>query len=191
MNRKDVLLDMIQNFAFSLHRTIADLPNEAMQWQPDPEANNMMVTVWHICRALDVLKVKIIENRHHKDQLWYVMGWASKTGYDPAGLGIGGFGNLAGYTLAQVKEVPLLSAKELLEYFDQVYTALNGYLTDIKLERLEEAPAGWPGGLGSSTPENVYVILMMFLLDNREHLGEIKAIKAMWYRTCKKTSLQN
>jgi hypothetical protein len=191
MNYKDVLLDMLQNYAFSLHRTIADLPNEALQWQPDPEANNIMVTVWHVCRALDVLKVKIIENRPHQDQLWYARGWASKTGYDPAGLGIGGFGNLAGYTLDQVKEVPLLSAKELLEYFDQVYEALRGHLAGMELEALEEPPAGWPGGLGSSAPENVYVVLMMFLLDNREHLGEIKAIRAMWHRAVEETPSKN
>lgn len=186
MNHKDVLLDMLENYAFSLHRTIADLPAEALQWQPDPEANNIMVTVWHVCRALDVLKVKIIGNRPHPDQLWYARGWASKTGYDPAGLGSGGFGNLAGYTLEQVKEVPLLSAKELLEYFDQVYEALRVYLQDMELETLEEPPAGWPGDPGSSAPENIYVVLMMFLLDNREHLGEIKAIRAMWYRTIEK-----
>jgi hypothetical protein len=179
MNHKDVLLDMLQNYAFSLHRTIADLPNEALKWQPDPQANNIMVSVWHVCRALDVLKVKIIENRPHPEQLWYARGWASKTGYDPAGLGIGGFGNLAGYTSDQVKEVPLLSAKELLDYFDQVYEALRGYLEGMELEALEKSPAGWPGGLGSSAPENIYVVLMMFLLDNREHLGEIKAIRAM------------
>ena len=186
MNHKDVFLDMLENYAFSLHRTIADLPDEALQWQPDPEANNIMVTVWHVCRALDVLKVKIIENRPHPDQLWYARGWASKTGYDPAGLGSGGFGNLAGYTLKQVKEVPLLSAKELLEYFDQVYEALRVYLAAIELKALEEPPAGWPGDPGSSAPENIYVVIMMFLLDNREHLGEIKAIRAMWYRTIEK-----
>ena len=191
MDHKDVLLDMLQNYAFSLHRTIADLPNEILQWQPDPGANSIMVTVWHICRALDVLKVKIIENRSHQDQLWYARGWATKTGYDPAGLGSGGFGNLAGYTLDQVNEVPLLSAEQLLEYFDQVYEALNGYLTDVNLEALEEPPSGWPNDLGSSPPENVYVVLMMFLLDNREHLGEIKAIRAMWYRAVEKGPLEN
>jgi hypothetical protein len=32
---------------------------------------------------------------------------------------------------------------------------------------------------------------MMFLLDNREHLGEIKAIRAMWYRTVEDASSKN
>ncbi len=188
MNHKDVLSDMLQHFAFVLHRTIADLPKEALQWQPDSEANNIAVTVWHICRALDVLKVKILENLPDPKQLWYTMGWASNTNYKPVGLGIGGFGNLSGYTLEQVKEVPILSAEELLEYFDQVYEALNDYLANMRVEMLEQPPLGWPSTAGVS-PENVYVVLLMFLMDTREHLGEIKAIKAMWNRRCKKLSL--
>jgi hypothetical protein len=32
---------------------------------------------------------------------------------------------------------------------------------------------------------------MMFLLDNREHLGEIKAIGAMWYRAVEKALSEN
>lgn len=190
MNHKDVLIDMLQHFAYGLHRTISDLPKEAMQWQPDVEANNIAVTVWHICRALDVLKVKILENQPDQKQLWYAMSWASKTNYDPAGLGYGGFGNLGGYTLEQVKEVPILTAGELLEYFDQVYGALNDYLTNLKLEALEHSPIGWPSTAGVS-PENVYVVLLMFLMDNREHLGEIKAIKAMWNRKCEKLALSS
>lgn len=190
MNHKDVLIDMLQHFAYGLHRTIADLPKEALEWQPDLEANNIAVTVWHICRALDVLKVKILENQPDQKQLWYARDWASRTNYDPAGLGIGGFGNLGGYTLEQVKEVPILSAGELLEYFDQVYGALNEYLTNLKIEVLEQSPIGWPSMAGLS-PENVYVVLLMFLMDNREHLGEIKAIKAMWNRKCERAVLQS
>jgi hypothetical protein len=182
MDLKIVFLDMVENFSFSFHRTIQDLPMEAMQWQPDPEANSIALTAWHVSRALDVLKVKILENRPDLEQLWYGRGWASRTAYDPAGLGTGGFGNLAGYTLYQVKAVPVLSAGESLEYFDQVYAAFMQYLQNSEIEAWEEPPAGWPGSLGAYPPESVYVVMLMFLLDNREHLGEIKALKAMWKR---------
>ena len=190
MNHKDVLTDILQHFAFGLHRTITGLPKEALQWQPDLEANNISVTVWHICRALDVLKVKILENQPDQRQLWYAKGWASRTNYDPQGLGIGGFGNLSGYTLAQVKDVPILSTDEALEYFDQVYEALNDCLTNMNIETLEQPPIGWPSAAGES-PESVYVVLIMFLMDTREHLGEIKTIKAMWNRKREKLPLQS
>ncbi len=189
MNCNDVMVDVLQHFSFGLHRTIKDLSKDALQWQPDSEANNIGVTVWHICRALDLLKVKILENQPDQKQLWYAMGWASKTNYDPQGLGIGGFGNLSGYTLEQVKEVPILSAEESLEYFDQVYGALSDYLINMNFEALEQPPNGWPSAAGES-PESVYIVLIMFLMDAREHLGEIKAIKAMWNRKCEKLSWQ-
>jgi len=183
MNPVDVLMDIFEHFAYGLHRTIADLPREGMQWQPDPEANNIAVTVWHICRSLDILKVKIIENKSDQNQLWYARGWAARTDYDPSGLGFGGFGNLAAYTLDQVKAVPLLSAEDSLAYFDQVYEALGEYLKKVKVEALKEPPMGWPSFTGSPSPDSVYDVILMFLMDNREHLGEIKAIRAMWYRT--------
>ncbi|MEW5871079.1 MAG: DinB family protein [Chloroflexota bacterium] len=182
MQPVNVLLDMLEHFGYVLHRVISDMPDEALQWQPDPEANNIAVTVWHISRALDLLKVKILENQPHQKQLWYEKGWADKTNYDPAGLGVAGLGNLAGYTLEQVKAVPHLSAEQSLVYFDQVGEALSAYLKSLPPDGLEQPPAGWPASLGSPGPECVYDVLMMFLLDNREHLGEIKAIKAMWNR---------
>lgn len=185
MNGKDVLVDLLQHFSFGVHRTMKDLPKEALLWQPDPEANNIGVTFWHICRALDVLKVKILENQPDQKQLWYALGWASKTNYDPHGLGNGGFGNLSGYTLEQVKDVPILSAEEALEYFDQVLGALSDLLIHMNVEVLEQPPIGWPGPAAES-PESGYVVLIMFLMDTREHLGEIKAIKAMWKRKCGK-----
>jgi hypothetical protein len=180
MNPQDVLLDLLQHFSLGLHRTILGMSKESLQWQPDPEANNIAVTVWHICRALDLLKVKILKNQPDKNQLWYDRGWASRTNYDPAGLGFGGFGNLSGYTLEQVKEVPLLSDRELLEYFDQTCEALSEYFKTLTIEDLEQLPPGWPNT--ASVPPNIYVVILMFLMDIREHLGEVKAIKAMWSR---------
>lgn len=189
MNHKDVLIDLLDYFSYGLHRTLADLSTETLQWQPDPQANNIAVTVWHICRALDMLKVKIIEDKPVQDQLWYANDWAAKTGYSPAGLGFGGFGNLAGYTLDQVKDVPLLSAGELLEYFDQVYESLCDFLKNMEVDALEEAPPGWPSEVGEYGPECIYDLFLMFLMDNREHLGEIKAIRAMWARKYEDFSL--
>jgi hypothetical protein len=180
-------MDIFEHFAYGLHRTISDLPNEAMHWQPDAEANNIAVTTWHICRALDVLKVRIIENKPDQNQLWYAMDWAEKTGYEPSGLGFGGFGNLAAYTLDQVKAVPLFSAEDSLAYFDQVYEALRDYLNNVTIETLLEPPTGWPSFGGAPSPDRVYDVILMFLMDNREHLGEIKAIKAMWNRAREKS----
>lgn len=70
---------MLEHFSFGLQRTTTDLLREVLQWQPDPEANNIAVTVWHICRALNHLKVKILENQPDQKQFWVAVGWASRT----------------------------------------------------------------------------------------------------------------
>lgn len=77
------------------------------------------MTVWHISRAFDLFKVRFFENRAPKEELWHTCGWAAKTGYDPRGIGRRGFGNLVGYTQEEVEAVPILSAGDLLAYFDQ------------------------------------------------------------------------
>src|SRR5688572_11470688 len=100
MTDQEVLLDLLQNFIEALRRTIGDLSLEALRWQPGPEANNIAVTVWHVSRAFDLLKVRVLENEGSEAEQWFTEGWEARTGYDPRGIGIGGFGNLSGYTQA-------------------------------------------------------------------------------------------
>ena len=182
MTDKEVLLDLLQNFMEVLRGTISDLPLEALRWQPGPEANNIAVTVWHVSRAFDLLKVRALENQDSAAEQWFTAGWAVRTGYDPRGLGYGGFGNLAGYTQAEVAAVPILPAEELLAYFEEVANALYNYLQQMPAEALHQPPAGW-----AKPPYlSAYGWIRNFLLDSREHLGEIKAIKAMWERKVKR-----
>jgi hypothetical protein len=69
--------------------------------------------------------------------------------------------------------VSLLSADELLTYFDQVSEAMSSYLSQLSSEVLYHPP-GRP-----SEPQTVYAWLRDLLADSQEHLGEIKAITAM------------
>ncbi|MCP4538795.1 MAG: hypothetical protein GY832_16805 [Chloroflexi bacterium] len=177
MTDKEILLDLLQDFAKRVNRVLDGMSLQALNWQPDAEANNIAVTVWHFSRAFDLLKVRVLENQLPDTELWYTQGWAAQTGYDPRGLGWGGFGNLAGYTRAQVKAIPILPADKLLEYFNQVYNALYGYLERMPSKALYQPAPGWTG-----EPQPAYLFIRNFMTDSREHLGEIKAIKAMWER---------
>jgi len=179
MTEKDVLLDLLQDLAAESHATLDGTSIEALRWRPDAEANNIAVTVWHLSRAFDILKVRILANQPVEAEMWHTRGWAAKTGYDPRGKGRGGLGNLAGYNREQVEEVPTLTAPEIVSYFSQVFEALYSYLEDMPSEWLYEPPAWFPQG---SPPESTYVYIRNFMMDAREHLGEIKAIKAMWER---------
>jgi hypothetical protein len=72
MTDKDFLLDLLQNYIRAVHRTISDMTLDALRWQPDAEANNIAVTMWHICRAFDVLAVRILDTQPPDAELWYL-----------------------------------------------------------------------------------------------------------------------
>jgi hypothetical protein len=63
MTDQEILLDLLQDYMRVLPRTVGDLSLEALRWQPGPEANNIAVTVWHVSRAFDLLKVRVLENQ--------------------------------------------------------------------------------------------------------------------------------
>jgi hypothetical protein len=174
---KEVLLDLLLCLASMVHSTLDGLAQDVLCWQPDKEANNIAVTVWHFSRAFDVFKVRLFENQPATEELWHRCGWAAKTGYDPRGIGWGGFGNLAGYSRQEVEAVPALAADELLTYFKQVYDALREYLSGLPAAALYEPAVGW-----SDESRTVYELLRALMIDSLGHLGEIRAIKAMWER---------
>ena len=177
MTDVEILRDLFRNLGAVVHRTLGDVTPDELRWQPDQEANNIAVTVWHFNRAFDIFKVRLFENRSADDEIWHTRGWAAKTGYDPRGLGYGGFGNLAGYTQAEVQAVPILPVDDLLAYFDQVSDALSTYLGEMPPAALYQPAAVWP-----DSQLTVYDLLRNLLTDSHEHIGEIKAIRAMWER---------
>jgi hypothetical protein len=171
---KDVLLDLLDCLASMVQRMLDGLTQDVLCWQPDKEANNIAVTVWHFSRAFDVFKVRLFENQPATEELWHQRGWAAKTGYDPRGIGWGGFGNLAGYSWHEVEAVPILAVDELLAYFDQVHGAMREYLGDLPGTALYEPAFGWSDG-----SRTVYELLRALIIDSYGHLAEIKATIAM------------
>jgi hypothetical protein len=177
MTDKELLLGLFQTLSEALHRTLQDLPLDVLRWQPDEEANNIAVTVWHISRAFDLFKVRFFENLPPEEELWHTRGWAAKTGYDPRGIGRRELGNLVGYTQEEVKAVPILSAEDLLAYFDQVYEAMVDYLHALPAEALYQSAIGSP-----IKEHTIHRWLRNLLVDGFAHWGEIKAILHMWER---------
>lgn len=178
MTDQDVLLDLLHTFAAALRRSIAGLSLPALSWQPDPDANNIAVTVWHISRALDLLTVRLLEQHRADHELWFTQGWAAATHYDPRGLGWSGFGNLSGYTREEVAAVPVLTAEQLLIYFDQAVDALSRHVLTMPPAQLQQVAGGWP----QQPQPTTYEVIRNFLLDGVGHLGEVRAIHAMWQR---------
>ncbi|MEZ4870030.1 MAG: DinB family protein [Caldilineaceae bacterium] len=183
MTDNEILLDLLTDFTGTLQWVIQDLPLVALYWQPDAEANTIGVTVWHIGRSFDVLKTRILQNLPHTAEIWHTGGWSTQTGYNPHGIGFAGWGTLARFTRAEVAAIPELTAAELLNYVEQSAAALQSYLATMPTEKLYQPPAGWLAPAESAyQPVTAYHAIRAILMDTREHLGEIKALKAMWER---------
>jgi hypothetical protein len=176
MTGKDLLIDLLKHIHTTLHRTMDGLCNEIFEWQPDEGANNIRLTIWHISRSFDVLKTRILDGQNPELELWHVNGWKRKTEYDPRGIGFAGLGNLTGYNLAEVNAVPSMSTKESLLYFDECWQALLNFLITLPETELMNQVIFE----GVSFP--AYEFFRGFLMDAYEHLGEIKAIKAIYER---------
>jgi len=180
MRDVEILTDLIEKLGDDVRAEIGELSQEELDWQPDPEANSIGVTVWHFSRWLDVLAERALADQPAEQELWHTRGWAARTGYDPRGAGYEGLGVLTGYTLAEVAAVPHLPTGDLLEYLGQVCAALR--------ERLLALPEGGlyqpAPGLGSRrTP---YKWVRSILMGCFGHVGEIEALKAMRERALRR-----
>ena len=120
----ELLGELIGDLARDLRPEIQQLAADELLWQPAPEANAIGVTVWHIARGLDFLAVRILRGDAAEDELWHRNGWRERTGYDPHGIGYGGWGVLTGYTQEEVRAIPRLGAADLVNYLDQACGAV-------------------------------------------------------------------
>lgn len=177
MTENEFMLNWLDALAGRIQRGLKDIPPDAFHWQPDTEGNSIALTLWHISRAWDILSIRILGERPADQELWHRNGWESKTGYDPRGKGVGGFGNLAGYAQAEVAQVPKQSSTEALDYLDQVYQALRAEIEKMRPEDWQAMKGKWSG-----LEQPGYDWVSNFVRDGYEHWGEIKALAAMYKR---------
>ncbi len=176
MTDREVLADLVVDLTAGIHQAITGLSTQQLTRRPYAEGNSIGVTVWHISRGLDVLKVRFLEQQQALAEQWHTQGWAQKTGYDPRGIGTGGLGILTGYTQEEVATIPQLTAEDLLAYLDQVGGALRQYLLTLP----ERALAQTIVAMGESL--TAYQLIKGILLGCVRHLGEIEALKALHLR---------
>jgi hypothetical protein len=176
MNANEVLIDILEDTRRRLYRFVMGVNDECFFWQPDPGANSIAVTIWHMGRLSDVFLTQQAKGEDSKNECWIANGWAKKTGYDPRGIGRDGWRSVNGYTAEEVKAIPRFSMELLIEYIEDVYNAVKIFLEQTSEKKLFEYGTGFEGRYTK------YQIIQMAMLDNARHLGEIFAIKAMYDR---------
>jgi hypothetical protein len=152
---------------------MAEVDDPALHWSPDPGANSIAVTVWHMGRLFDVFLTQQVMGESSERECWIRNGWAAQTHYDPRGLGRDGWGSVNGYTPYEVASIPRFTKEQLLSYLDDVYGAVRGYVQATPMADLAEPAPGFDAHYTK------YQVVSMALLDNVRHLGEIRTLKAM------------
>jgi hypothetical protein len=176
MNANDVLIDLLEDNRRRLYRGLDEMSDECLRWQPEAGANNILVTIWHMARILDVFLILQAEGCASEEECWFRCDWAEQTGYDPRGIGQNGWGMLTGYTQDEVTAIPSLTREQALGYLNDVYDTVKEYLINTPMESLEMPGIGFKGKYSQ------YQCIQMALLDNVRHLGEIFAIQSSWKR---------
>ena len=176
MNGKTVLLTFMEDSRKRYHWVVGELSDEAIYWQPDPEANSIAVTIWHVARVFDVFLAEKLLALPSEEELWFRNGWAERTGYDPRGLGVNQWGNLIGYSPAEVQAVPHLTGEQLLTYLDEAADALGNYIEALPPNGLEAVASG------DGRQYSNFDWLKLALLNMTRHIGEILALKALYER---------
>ena len=176
MNANDVLIDLLEDNRRRLQRVFGVMGDECVFWKPESDANNIVITVWHMARMFDVFLTQQARGCNSEEECWFRHGWAEQTGYDPRGSGQNGWGMLTGYTQEEVAALPPLTREQVLGYLDQVYDTVRDYLANTPMEKLLMPGTGFEGRYSQ------YQCIQMALLDNVRHLGEIYAIKSSWDR---------
>ncbi len=173
MTDKEILIDLMNDVGTEIRDEIGEMTVEELAWQPDPQANSIGVTVWHVARWLDVLGMRILHTGAAEDELWHTHGWRERTGYDPRGIGASGLGNVTGYTLEEVAAIPQMSAADLLSYLDSVIAVVNSRIAEMPEGALyEKVP-----GLGKS--RTAYGWVKVLLQGCMGHVGEIQTLKSI------------
>ena len=181
MNANDVLIDLLEDNRRRLHRLFAVINDDCLFWKPDPEANTIAVTVWHMARIFDVYLTQQAKGSSSEEECWFRHSWAHQTNYDPRGKGQNGWGVLTGYNQEEVAAIPRFTKEQLFGYLDDVYNTVKEYLENTSIEILLTPCIGFQGRFTQ------YQCIQMALLDNIRHLGEVFAIHARKDRHSKDT----
>lgn len=173
MTEIELLAELIEDLPRDLGRHIEPLTQEQIDWHPRFEGNSIGVTLWHLARGMDFLANRAIKGRPAEEEMWCTAGWLDRTGYDPRGVGYGGWGVLTGYTWEEVLALPSMSGAEHLEYLGAAAADLGAAVRGMSAEEMASPITAFNDGKYTYRQW-----IKTFYKGFQAHVGEILAIKA-------------
>lgn len=167
MNEAEILIDAFDRIAQVVHATVDDIPDDALTFRIDRDANTVSWLIWHLTRVQDDHVADVAGS----SQVWTDAGWADRFAlpFDQSDIG---YGHSSG-DVGEVRAGPEL----LLGYHDAVHQRTADYLRTLSGADLDEVvDRNW-------TPEvTLGVRLISVISDDLQHAGQAAYVAGVFTR---------
>ena len=166
MEWSDLLIDGYERILGSLERTLKELTEDDLNWQPRPDCNSIGWLIWHLTRLQDDHIAALMK----EEQLWTRDGWHARFNRSPDPKDRG-FGD----SPEQVAAFRSPNVETMLSYHRAVLERSKGYFltlsnADLALELSETWYKPVP---------TVGVRLISVLADSLQHAGQAAYVRGL------------
>lgn len=162
---KDAIKSGLNEYYGKLKQTVGGLTPEELSWQPAPESNHILWTVWHMARVSDRWANQTVLGG---EELWTSRNWAERMGVPAERYG-------RGETPDQVRDFPPVDIGLVFEYFDEAHASLLAMIDGLESSDLaRDVYAAY-----RDESLNIGWILGHILAEESQHLGQVAYIRGM------------
>jgi len=166
MEWSDLLIDGYERILGSLERTLKELTEDDLNWQPRPDCNSIGWLIWHLTRLQDDHVAALMK----EEQLWTRDGWHARFNRPPDSKDRG-FGD----SQEQVAAFRSPDVETMLSYHRAVLERSKGYfLTLSNADLARELDETW-----YKPVPTVGVRLISVLADSLQHAGQAAYVRGL------------
>jgi hypothetical protein len=167
MNVSELLADALGRVREQMPDVVAGLSDDDLAWRPDPEANSIAWTVWHLSRIEDDHVAGVAGT----EQVWVAGGWADRFGL-PFDVREHGYS----MSVADVGKVRV-SGELLAGYYDAVAARSAAYVATVQPDDLDRVvDEAW------DPPVTLGVRLVSVVNEVNAHLGQAQYVRGLLER---------
>ncbi|MBY6411530.1 DUF664 domain-containing protein [Rhodococcus sp. BP-252] len=167
MNHAAVLVDAFERIKGVVHDTLDDIPDQALSFRPDSDANTVAWLIWHLTRVQDDHVAGVAGS----EQVWTADGWHERFAL-PFDAGDIGYGQSSDDVAAVTS-----SAELLRDYHDAVHARTKAYVESLTAEDLDRVvDDNW------DPPVTLGVRLVSVVSDDLQHAGQAAYVRGLFSR---------
>jgi hypothetical protein len=167
MNVSELLADALGRVREQMPDLVAGLSDDDLAWRPDPEANSIAWTVWHLTRIEDDHVAGVAET----EQVWTSGGWADRFGlpFDA---------HEHGFSMSTADVGKVRASGELLAgYYEAVAARSAAYVATLEPDDLDRViDEAW------DPPVTLGVRLVSVVNEVNAHLGQAQYVRGLLER---------